>query len=257
MERNYFKPQYHDKCALDNIKQCQSKANEPNAHCESGDVWKPPLPYNISEDDIVCTDNKWEKGCTKEYCDREIAAEASAAFIMSIPYFMSACLSPLLGGTVDKVGGRAIVCLLSASILVLVHYILGFMPDVNPAVPMVGQGLAYSMFASALWPSVPYTVDENSVGLAYGVITAVQNAGLAGLPLIVSAVYNDSDNLYIPYVEVLFIAFGAVGVLSALGLNILAPELNLKHPPKIGASSNNEGINDSDVTAKYDILNDN
>ena len=166
---------------------------------------------------------------------------------------MSACLSPILGGTVDKVGGRAIVCMLSASILVLVHFILGYMTEINPAIPMVGQGLAYSMFASALWPSVPYTVNKDSVGLAYGVITAVQNAGLAGLPLVVSAVYSDSDELYIPYVEVLFIAFGAVGVLSAIGLNILAPELNLKHPPKIGEEP--AEFNEASINAKYDQLN--
>ena len=166
---------------------------------------------------------------------------------------MSACLSPILGGTVDKVGGRAIVCMLSASILVLVHFILGYMTEINPAIPMVGQGLAYSMFASALWPSVPYTVNKDSVGLAYGVITAVQNAGLAGLPLVVSAVYSDSDELYIPYVEVLLIAFGAVGVLSAIGLNILAPEINLKHPPKIGEEP--DEFNEASINAKYDQLN--
>lgn len=62
------------------------------------------------------------------------------------------------------------------------------------------------MFASALWPSVPYLVPENSVGIAYGVVTAVQNAGLAGIPLIVSAVYG-VDDLYIPKVELVFIAF--------------------------------------------------
>ena len=62
-----------------------SNSNKPNSYCETGDKWIPPLPYNISEDDIVCTDDKWKKGCTKEYCDREVDAEASAAFIMSIP----------------------------------------------------------------------------------------------------------------------------------------------------------------------------
>eukprot|EP00622_Pseudochattonella_farcimen_P007621 FR743645.1.p1 GENE.FR743645.1~~FR743645.1.p1 ORF type:complete len:248 (+),score=31.85 FR743645.1:1-744(+) len=230
MERDFFKPQTNDRCALGIPKQCQSSQNKPNKYCESSDIWKPPLPSNVTEDDIDCTENKWSKGCTKDYCDGEIAAESSAALIMSIPYFMSACLSPLLGSTVDKMGGRAIVCMLSALILVLVHFMLGFTTSISPIVPMVGQGLAYSMFASALWPSVPYTVEAKSVGLAYGVVTAVQNAGLAALPLLVSAVYDGSDGLYIPSVEVLFIAFGGVGVASAIGLNLLAPQLNLKNP---------------------------
>merc|ERR1711871_1602380 len=107
MERNYFKPQYHDACALENPKHCQSASNIPNEYCETGDNWEPPLPNNISVLDISCTEDKWKTGCTKTYCDGEIAGIKSASFVMSIPYFMSACLSPVLGGSVDKMGGRA------------------------------------------------------------------------------------------------------------------------------------------------------
>ena len=48
---------------------------------------------------------------------------------------------------------------------------------------------------------------EESVGIAYGVVTAVQNMGLAGIPLIVAMVYNASGETYIPYVELLFVCF--------------------------------------------------
>ena len=71
----------------------------------------------------------------------------------------------------------------------------------------IGQGVAYSMFAAALWPSIPYVVPEKSVGIAYGVVTAVQNAGLGGVPILVSAVYEASNNSYIPNVEGLFTSF--------------------------------------------------
>ena len=103
-------------------------------------------------------------------------------------------------------GGRAVICLGSGLMLVAVHGLLGF-SSVNPVVPMVGQGMAYSMFAAALWPSVPYLVPKESVGIAYGVVTAVQNMGLAGIPLIVAMVYNASGETYIPYVELLFVCF--------------------------------------------------
>ena len=72
---------------------------------------------------------------------------------------------------------------------------------------------------------------EKSVGLAYGVITAVQNAGLAGVPLLMSAVYDASGDRYIPNVELLFTMFAVGGSLSAFFLNIVAPELNWKNPP--------------------------
>ena len=60
--------------------------------------------------------------------------------------------------------------------------------------PLVGQGLAYSIFAAALWPSVPYAVEEQYVGTAYGVMTAVQNTGLATFPLAVSALLTSCTN---------------------------------------------------------------
>ncbi|KAM3568760.1 hypothetical protein VYU27_009123, partial [Nannochloropsis oceanica] len=47
----------------------------------------------------------------------------------------------------------------------------------SPSVPLIGQGLAYSAFAAVLWPSVPFTVPEDRVGVAYGLTTAIQNGG--------------------------------------------------------------------------------
>lgn len=149
---------------------------------------------------------------------------------MSIPYFMSALLSPVLGGLVDKIGGRAVVCFFSAATLAVVHSLMGFVTTLTPIVPMVGQGMAYSMFAAALWPSVPYLVPFDSIGMAYGVVTAVQNAGLAGIPLIVAGVYTASDDRYIPNVEILFVALAVLGSASALALNFTAPQLNKRVP---------------------------
>lgn len=36
------------------------------------------------------------------------------------------------------------------------------------------QGTAYSIFAAALWPSIPFTAPIGTEGLAYGFVTAVQ-----------------------------------------------------------------------------------
>lgn len=230
MERNYFMPQTSDHCDLMNTTICQSSSNPPNSHCHTGDKWQPPLPDFIKESDIDCSENKYKKGCTKDWCDGEKDGQAQASYVMSIPYIMSACLSPILGGVVDKVGGRAIVCFISAAMLVLVHTLMGFATSLTPVIPMIGQGMAYSMFAAALWPSVPYLVPKESIGMAYGVVTAIQNAGLAGIPLVVATVYESSDELYIPNVEVLFLSFAALGGLSALALNVVQPRLNKTRP---------------------------
>lgn len=72
---------------------------------------------------------------------------------MSIPYIISACLSPVLGGFVDKFGYRAVIATVAPMVLVLVHSLLGF-SRVDPVGPLVGQGLAYRC---AGWPSCPVT----------------------------------------------------------------------------------------------------
>ncbi len=169
----------------------------------------PPNPFS-SAAQVFCTENEWKTTtglkCADAYCTRESDATKATSTVFSIPTFMSALLSPFLGGAVDRFGGRGLICLASALLLALVHALLGY-TAVTPYVCMVLQGLAYSMFASAIWPSVPHLVPERSVGIAYGVVTAAQNAGLAAIPLCVSAIYEASDEAYIPNVELLFVLF--------------------------------------------------
>jgi hypothetical protein len=248
MERDYFKPQPDARCALTDPDACQSSSNLPNVYCRTGDWWTPPLPTFVDASDVVCTDDAWkvETGlqCAHVYCAAEKDGEKQTAVLFSIPYFMSACISPFLGGAVDAAGGRALVCLASGLLLVLVHALLGY-SEVTPYVPLVGQGVAYSMFAAALWPSVPYLVPDKSIGIAYGVVTAVQNIGLAGIPLLVSAVYSASGDTYIPNVEGLFVGFAICGSVAALVLNCIAPQLNMKNPtpclePESAAASDSE-----------------
>ena len=39
------------------------------------------------------------------------------------------------------------------------------------------MGVFYSFYAAVLWPCIPMTVPENSVGTAFGIATAIQNFG--------------------------------------------------------------------------------
>jgi MFS-type transporter involved in bile tolerance (Atg22 family) len=89
---------------------------------------------------VVCTDDDYKKNtgdkCAKDYCKAETKAAKTSATIFSIPYFMSATLSPFLGGAVDIVGGRALICFASAATLIVVHSLLAF-TTITPVVPMV------------------------------------------------------------------------------------------------------------------------
>lgn len=87
----------------------------------------------------------------------------SAGKVYSIPYFMSAFLSPLLGFVIDKVGKRALFIMLSSIFAAMACFWVAIMPDyASPNFIIIGpeilMGICYSIFASALWSSIPYLV---------------------------------------------------------------------------------------------------
>lgn len=117
---------------------------------------------------------------------------------------------------------------------------LGF-SAVTPVVPLVGQGLAYSVFAAALWPSIPFVVADKYVGTAYGLLTAIQNGGMSLFPVLVGQILAKcnsdpptnpsqilSDSTYddcqgsidnYKYTESFFVGLAVVGFLIGLVLN--------------------------------------
>lgn len=127
-------------CALTIPNQCQSSTNVP-IHCPSSKFYQPPLPVNITidgkyyskleADDIDCSDDDWADGCAKEFCNRQSDGIKAASTVMSIPYIISACLSPLLGGFVDKFGMRAVISTIAPAALVLVHTLMA-VTNVDP-----------------------------------------------------------------------------------------------------------------------------
>ncbi|KAJ0411052.1 hypothetical protein ATCC90586_003654 [Pythium insidiosum] len=197
-------------------------------------------PPFIDSSHINCDDYAWKNGpLTATYCAKKSEAAQLAATPMSIPYIISAVISPFLGFVVDRIGLRAFLALVAPLTLTVVHLMLG-LTDVNVYVPLVLQGVAYSVFAAALWPSVPYVVEQAYVGSAYGAITSIQNIGLALFPLAVAAEYN-REARYIPGVEMLFVAFGVMGSAVGLALNLLDYQngsvLNRSHDSKRVAAS--------------------
>ena len=60
---------------------------------------------------------------------------------------------------------------------------------------MAVLGFGYAGFVASVWPLVPLTVGEEHVGLAYGMMTALQNFGLTIMPLLVRQI------LFIHYIS--------------------------------------------------------
>ncbi|KAM3569251.1 hypothetical protein VYU27_008651 [Nannochloropsis oceanica] len=221
-ERDYFRTP-PPSCTLTNSSACQSPSNPPSPDCPSSSNFQPPLPDMIQVKDIDCSLEEWSGpgACTQVFCEGQKAGIRQSDRIMSIPYTISAVLSPFLGLAVDRFGRRAVVIALAPVVLIGVHLSLAYWRWLPPSVPLVGQGLAYSAFAAVLWPSVPFTVPEDRVGVAYGLTTAIQNGGLALFPLLAAAIYKAADSHYLPHVELLFVCLAIVGVFCGLLLNFL------------------------------------
>jgi hypothetical protein len=227
LERNYFRVPPDD-CTLTVPYACQSGSNPP-LHCPSSTDYQPPLPVNITIDgkyyhkltseDIDCSDDLWKDGCTHLYCDRFDKSIIEANTVMSIPYFMAACLLPFFGGFVDKYGRRALVLGLVPVVLLIVHLTLAF-SHVNPIPLLIGQGIAYTAMAATLWPSFSLVVEQRYTGLGFGIAFSMQNLGLSVIPLLIAFIYNSSDDQYIPNVELFFVAISGVALVVGLWLNL-------------------------------------
>lgn len=104
-------------------------------------------------------------------------SEKVATKVFGIPYIISACTSPFLGLLIDKVGKRVHLVILSSFLLLLAHVITMILPVCDGCYsevgPLVLTGIGYSIYAAALWGSVPYVVEARTVGTAFGLCTAV------------------------------------------------------------------------------------
>jgi MFS family permease len=183
-------------------------------------------PY-LKPDDIDCNDPFWSQSCTANFCKAQSSATEESTKIMSIPYILSATLSPFFGFVVDRIGQRAVIACAASFILIMVHASLSvtsYTEDPNgiwlekaasPVIPLIGQGLAYVCYAAVIWPSIPLVVSEEAVGTAFGAI------GLALFPLIIAQVYEWSGGSYIPNVEYFFVTCAVFGSIIGVWMNVL------------------------------------
>jgi len=63
---------------------------------------------------------------------------------MSIPYIISAVLSPPLGLFVDRFGFRAVISAISPALILVVHMLMA-KTEIDCIYPLIGQGLAYTV----------------------------------------------------------------------------------------------------------------
>jgi MFS family permease len=105
-------------------------------------------------------------------------------FLSSLLTLFAMVCTPLFGFLVDRVGRRALFMMWGSLLLVPVYLMMAY-TAVPLLVPMGMMGIAFSLIPAVMWPSVAYIVDERKLGTAYGLMTMIQNIGLAGFNFLI------------------------------------------------------------------------
>eukprot|EP01120_Amphizonella_sp_Union-15-10_P001582 TRINITY_DN1173_c0_g1_i2.p1 TRINITY_DN1173_c0_g1~~TRINITY_DN1173_c0_g1_i2.p1 ORF type:complete len:397 (-),score=29.20 TRINITY_DN1173_c0_g1_i2:54-1244(-) len=113
----------------------------------------------------------------------------SSNFITPTPVIIlsSMILSPILGKFLDTVGKRPYFVVIGCLAIVPAYFLLAF-TDLIPYISAVIIGISFSLVPSALWPSIPLIIPEASTGTAYGLMTSIQNFGLALVNFLVNLI---------------------------------------------------------------------
>ncbi len=107
-----------------------------------------------------------------------------AGFLSSLLTLFAMIFTPLFGILVDRVAKRSLFMMFGSILLVPVYLMMAYTP-IPLIVPMAMMGIAFSLVPAIMWPSVAYIVEERKLGTAYGLMTMIQNIGLAGYNLLI------------------------------------------------------------------------
>lgn len=126
----------------------------------------------------------FETFAIKFFMDAHGTSRELGGFLVSILTAFTMFGTPAFGLFVDKVGKRALLMMLGSMLLIPVYLMMAY-THISLYVPMAMMGVAFSLIPAVMWPSVAYLVDQSKLGTAYGLMTMIQNIGLAGFNLMV------------------------------------------------------------------------
>jgi MFS family permease len=138
---------------------------------------------------------------------------STAGGISSIIIFASMVCAPFAGHLVDKIGRRASLMIIGSLILIPSHLAMG-VTRIYPVYPMITLGVAFVLIPAAMWPSIPLIVRKETVGTAFGLMTMIQNIGLALFPSL-NGMLRDLTHSYTAS-QIMFASLGVSGLIFAL-----------------------------------------
>jgi len=120
----------------------------------------------------------------KFFMEAHGTSREQGGFLSSLLTLFAMIFTPLFGLLVDRVGRRSLFMMYGSVLLVPVYLVMAY-SRIPLIVPMAVMGVAFSLIPAVMWPSVAYIVDQPKLGTAYGLMTMIQNIGLAGFNLLI------------------------------------------------------------------------
>ena len=176
--------------------------------------------------------------------------------VMGILYTVAACLALFVGSVIDRAGRRA-VFMASALCFVCLTHLLFAVTTAPAEALLVMLGLSFAVYAAAFWPSIAFVTPASAFGTAYGMMGAIQNAGLATVPLIISQLQPPHCSGSYQCVELMLTGMAATGVVLCCVAHVLERRHAAAVAAKDGASaasssssSSNGGSGSTSMSAK-------
>jgi MFS family permease len=122
-----------------------------------------------------------------------------AGFVFTIPYTISALVSPAIGWYIDHHGQRMTVSLVGSFLIFIAHILilldLTLYSDVILGTSIIAPmllGLGYSTYAVVIWGAIPFMVKGHTIGTAFGIATTFQNIGLVVAPPMIGYIIDNT-----------------------------------------------------------------
>lgn len=160
--------------------------------------------------------------------------------VMGILYAVASGLALGVGHIVDRVGRRAIFVAVGVGVVSLCHFLFTF-TDITVFGPVFLMGFGFSFLAAAFWPAIAYVVPPHCFGVAYGLVGAFQNIGLATVPQVIAQLQPPACNGTYFCVCLFLACLALFGMLISLWSHVLevrdarALELQLDLAQSLGA----------------------
>jgi len=122
----------------------------------------------------------FETFAVKFFMEAHGVSRGMGGFLLSVLTLCTMFGTPLCGLLADYIGQRALLMTCGSLLLIPVFLMMGY-TRVNLYLPLAMMGVAFALVPAVIWPAVAYIVEQKTLGTALGLMTMVQNIGMAGM----------------------------------------------------------------------------